>query len=172
MVTQQCKHSQTIADQGWKSCFCLKDVNINHFKMVETVGLKIIALRPPWMASAPYQISWKSTKQFRSWYGGQTHGQYGDLISLFPFLESMLKIVVSTFPLNSQQTSVWKAVSYSLPISLLLHAENMHMTTVWSYWQFYYLLQHFPRLGGIFLITSCSLLIAQSCIQVQPLLHT
>jgi hypothetical protein len=30
------------------------------------MGLKIIASRSHWMALHPYQILWKSTKQFRS----------------------------------------------------------------------------------------------------------
>jgi hypothetical protein len=40
-------------------------LNLNHFKMAEAIGLKIIASRPLWMASPPYQISWKSTNQFK-----------------------------------------------------------------------------------------------------------
>jgi hypothetical protein len=31
------------------------------------VGLKVIALSFPWMALPPYQISWKSTKRFKSY---------------------------------------------------------------------------------------------------------
>jgi hypothetical protein len=42
----------------------------NHFKMAEAMELKIIATRSPSMAS--YQISYKSNKWFRSYYGGQT----------------------------------------------------------------------------------------------------
>jgi hypothetical protein len=35
--------------------------NLNNFKAVEVLGLKIIAHRFPWMALPPYQISWKYT---------------------------------------------------------------------------------------------------------------
>jgi hypothetical protein len=96
-VTQQCKQSQIIVEQGWKSCTKFTNLNLRHFKMVEARGLKIIASRSPWMVSPPYQISWKSTNWFRSCWGGgdrQTHRQDGDLISLFPFLENRLKIQI------------------------------------------------------------------------------
>jgi hypothetical protein len=43
MVTQQCKQSQTIAEQGIK----LTNLNLDHFKMVGVMGLKIIASRSP-----------------------------------------------------------------------------------------------------------------------------
>jgi hypothetical protein len=43
----------------------LTTLNLSHFKMVEAMGLKIITSRFPWMALPPYQISWKSTKQFK-----------------------------------------------------------------------------------------------------------
>jgi hypothetical protein len=88
------KQSQTIAVQGWKSCLQLTVLNLNHFKMVETMRIKIIASRSPWMASPPYQISWKSTKRFRSYSWGThryIHRQTGDLISLLSFLGSRLK---------------------------------------------------------------------------------
>jgi hypothetical protein len=42
-------------------------LNLNNFKMIEAVGLKIIVSRSPWMALPPYQILWKSTKQFKSY---------------------------------------------------------------------------------------------------------
>jgi hypothetical protein len=67
IVTQQCKQSQIIAEQGWKSCNKLTALNLNHFKMIEAMGLNIIARRSPWVASPPYQISWKSTMRFESW---------------------------------------------------------------------------------------------------------
>jgi hypothetical protein len=35
----------------------LTDLNFNNFKIVEAMGLKIIALRSNWMASPAYQIS-------------------------------------------------------------------------------------------------------------------
>jgi hypothetical protein len=44
-VTQQCKQPQTTAEKGWKSCLQLTTLNLNHFKMVEAMGLKIIELR-------------------------------------------------------------------------------------------------------------------------------
>jgi hypothetical protein len=86
------KQSQTIAVQAWKSCLQLTNLNLNHFKMVEDMPLKIIASRSPWMALPPYQISWKSTKRFKSYYlETHTDRQTGDLISLLLFLESRLK---------------------------------------------------------------------------------
>jgi hypothetical protein len=50
------KQSQTIAVQGWKSCLELTTLNLKHFKKVEDMELKIIALRSPWMALCRYQI--------------------------------------------------------------------------------------------------------------------
>jgi hypothetical protein len=46
------------------------NLNLILTKMVEAMGLKIIASRSPWMASPAYQISWKSTKRFKSYYRG------------------------------------------------------------------------------------------------------
>jgi hypothetical protein len=89
MVTQQCKQSQTIAEQGWKSCIQLTDLNLNHFKMAEATGWNITASTSLWMASPPpnfmkiYQVVQKMI-----W---ETDRQDDDLISLFPFLESRLK---------------------------------------------------------------------------------
>jgi len=40
--------------------------------MVEDTGLKIIALRSPWRASSPNQISCKPNKRFKS-YEWRTH---------------------------------------------------------------------------------------------------
>jgi hypothetical protein len=60
------KQSQTIAVQGWKSCPQITTLNLNHLKMVEAMGLKIIASRSTWIAVAPCQITWKSTKRFKS----------------------------------------------------------------------------------------------------------
>jgi hypothetical protein len=40
------KQSQTIAVQGWKSCLQLTNLNLNHFKMAEDMGLKITAWGP------------------------------------------------------------------------------------------------------------------------------
>jgi hypothetical protein len=86
------KQSQTTAVQGWKSCLQQTTLNLNHFKMVEDTGLKIITSRSIWMALPPYQISWKSTKRFKVISGG-THAerQTGDLIIILSFLESRLK---------------------------------------------------------------------------------
>jgi hypothetical protein len=51
------KQSQTFAVKGWKSCLQLTNLNLDQFKMVEDMELNIIALRSPWLALAPYQIS-------------------------------------------------------------------------------------------------------------------
>jgi hypothetical protein len=37
-------------------CIHLRSLNLNHFKMVEAMGLKITASRSPSMASLPYKI--------------------------------------------------------------------------------------------------------------------
>jgi hypothetical protein len=42
-------------------------LEFNNFKMIEAMRLKIIASMSPWMALTPYQISWKSTKRFKSY---------------------------------------------------------------------------------------------------------
>jgi hypothetical protein len=60
-------YSKYIAEQGWKSCIQLTNLNLNHIKMVEAMGLKIMALRSPWMASSPYKILLRCIKQFKSW---------------------------------------------------------------------------------------------------------
>jgi hypothetical protein len=85
MVTQQCKQSQTTAEQGWKSCIQLTDLNLNHFKMAEAMGWNITASTSLWMASPPppHQISWKSTKWFKRWYGRQTGWWSHKPISIF-----------------------------------------------------------------------------------------
>jgi hypothetical protein len=41
------------------------DLNLNHVKVVEAMGLKVIASRSPAMASAPYKISSKSVKRLK-----------------------------------------------------------------------------------------------------------
>jgi hypothetical protein len=43
----------------------LTTLNLNNFKIIEAMGLKIIASRSPWMALPLYQISWNSTKRFK-----------------------------------------------------------------------------------------------------------
>jgi hypothetical protein len=47
MVTQQSKESKTIADEWSKSCTQITNLNLNQFKMVEEMRLKIAALRSP-----------------------------------------------------------------------------------------------------------------------------
>jgi hypothetical protein len=42
-------------------------LNLNSFKIIEAMGLKVIASRSSWMALTPYKISWKSTKLFKSY---------------------------------------------------------------------------------------------------------
>jgi hypothetical protein len=44
MVTQQCKQSQTTAEQGITH---LTNLNLSHFKMVEAMGLIITASKSP-----------------------------------------------------------------------------------------------------------------------------
>jgi hypothetical protein len=40
-------------------------LNLNNFKVIEAMGIKIIVSKSPWVALPPYQISWKSTKRFK-----------------------------------------------------------------------------------------------------------
>jgi hypothetical protein len=42
-------------------------LNLNNFKRIESIGLRIIASRFHWMALPPYQIPWISTKRFKSY---------------------------------------------------------------------------------------------------------
>jgi hypothetical protein len=64
MVTRQC---YTNNPNPMLSKSQLKTSNLNNFKIVEAMGLKIIASRSPWMASLAYQIPYKSTKRFKSY---------------------------------------------------------------------------------------------------------
>jgi hypothetical protein len=61
-------------------------LNLNNFKIIEAVGLKIIASRSPWVALSSYQISWNLPLGSKVISGGQTdkqkHRQTSDLISL------------------------------------------------------------------------------------------
>jgi hypothetical protein len=50
----------------------LTNLNLNTFKIIETMGLKIIASRSPWMALPPYQISLSSTRGSNVISGGHT----------------------------------------------------------------------------------------------------
>jgi hypothetical protein len=42
-------------------------MNLNNFKKIQAMGLKIIAAMSPSMALPPYQVSWNSTKRFNSY---------------------------------------------------------------------------------------------------------
>jgi hypothetical protein len=42
-------------------------LNLNSFKMTEAMRLKMTESRSSWMALSPYQISWNSTKRFKSY---------------------------------------------------------------------------------------------------------
>jgi hypothetical protein len=43
----------------------LTNLNLNNAQTIKAMVLKIIVSRSPWMALFLYQISWKSTKQYR-----------------------------------------------------------------------------------------------------------
>jgi hypothetical protein len=62
MVTMEQKQSKPTVNKAH-----LTNLNLSNFKMIEAMGLKIIASRSSWIALPPYQISWKSTKQFKSY---------------------------------------------------------------------------------------------------------
>jgi hypothetical protein len=47
-------------------------LNLNHFEMLEAMGLKVVASLPPAMASPPYESLSKSIGWFRSYYRGHT----------------------------------------------------------------------------------------------------
>jgi hypothetical protein len=59
-------------------------LSFNDFKMIEAMGLKIIA-SSPWIASPANQISWISTSHFK------VIAQTGDLTGLLSFLKSRQK---------------------------------------------------------------------------------
>jgi hypothetical protein len=42
-------------------------LNLNNFKIIEAMGLAIIASRSPWMELPLYQILWNPTKRFTSY---------------------------------------------------------------------------------------------------------
>jgi hypothetical protein len=66
-------------------------LSFNDFKMIEAMGLKIIA-SSPWIASPANQISWISTSHFKVISEEQqTDRQTGDLTGLLSFLKSRLK---------------------------------------------------------------------------------
>jgi hypothetical protein len=84
-----------------KFCIQIRSLNVRHFGMVEGTGLKITESRSTSMAWPPYQIPYKSTNWFKSYWGGggdtktegQTDRQAGDLISFtLIFKESRIKI--------------------------------------------------------------------------------
>jgi hypothetical protein len=45
----------------------LTNMNLNNIKMIQAIGLQIIASRSPLMALPPYQTSRNSTKRLRSY---------------------------------------------------------------------------------------------------------
>jgi hypothetical protein len=51
----------TMEHKQWKPT----TLNLNNFKMIEAMELKIIASRSPWMELTLYQISQKPTTQFK-----------------------------------------------------------------------------------------------------------
>jgi hypothetical protein len=70
----------------------LTTLNLNHFKMVKAMGLKISALRSPsrhYLHTKFHENLPSSSKVISV---GHTDRQTGDLISLLPFLESRLKM--------------------------------------------------------------------------------
>jgi hypothetical protein len=94
MVTMENKQSKPQFSKAH-----LTAMNLNNFKMIEAMGLKIIASRSTWMALPPYQKSWKSTKRIKSDGGHgqtdtQTDRQTGELINLLYFLKSSLKSIL------------------------------------------------------------------------------
>jgi hypothetical protein len=81
-----------------RCCIHLTTLNLNHFKAVEAIRLKVVSSTSPAMVSPPYKISSKSIDRFKKLLGGkerQTHTYIDrltdDLISLLSFWESRLK---------------------------------------------------------------------------------
>jgi hypothetical protein len=66
-------------------CIDRTNLNLTHFKIVEAVGLKVIASRSPLVASVPYKSSFKSTDRLRSYCGADTQTETGDVTLLFIF---------------------------------------------------------------------------------------
>jgi hypothetical protein len=54
----------------YRYCIYLTTLNLNNFKVVEVMGLKVIASRFPAIASPPYKILSKSTNWLISYWGG------------------------------------------------------------------------------------------------------
>jgi hypothetical protein len=52
--------------EWFRYCSHLTHLNLNHFKVVEAMGSKVIAVTSHAMASPPYKISSKSIKQIKS----------------------------------------------------------------------------------------------------------
>jgi hypothetical protein len=53
-------------DNWCRLCIHLTDLNLNNCKVVEAMGLKVVASRALPTASFPYKISSKSIKRFKS----------------------------------------------------------------------------------------------------------
>jgi hypothetical protein len=88
---------KTIPSNSWSR---LKIVHTIH--NFEDRGLEFIALRSPWIAShatKSHEILAVGSEVDRGQTGGQTHRQDADLINLFTFLESRLKITPVTLNL-------------------------------------------------------------------------
>jgi hypothetical protein len=131
-------------------CFHLRSLNFSHFKVIQALGLKITALRFPWMTSSPYKVLYKSTNRFKSYLGEHTDRQthrnthtdkkVGDLISLLFIVGMYDKDIILVVLLH------WLSSLRKLPKLLWLnsgcncgtlcctHGVNCHTAVVWLPW--------------------------------------
>jgi hypothetical protein len=97
--------------------------NLNHFKIVEDMGLKIITSRSPSMASPTYKISRKSTHCFKSYQG--EHRQTGWWFHKPTFIsvrqantvKSQYNVCLGTLRFY---TLYWKSTDHSSCLSILV----------------------------------------------------
>jgi hypothetical protein len=78
----------------------LTNLNLSNFKMIEAMGLKIIASKSPWMALARHKISWKYTKLLKIISREQTDRQTAIncvCASLFKFITSNKYYITKRF---------------------------------------------------------------------------
>jgi hypothetical protein len=104
------KQSQTIAVQDWKSCLQLTTLNLNHFKMVEDMGLKIIASRSTWMTVRKLlvgdrQTDWWSDKHTFI-FGKQAKKYFVAIFKVVPD-RPLVRVPIRTLLEYSYELGVW-----------------------------------------------------------------
>jgi hypothetical protein len=62
--------------EWWRYCIHLTNLNLNYFKVVEAMGLKVVASTSLAMALPPYKISCKYINRFKSYWGDTQIGSH------------------------------------------------------------------------------------------------